>query len=106
MNRKHRLTIKPFLLSAPGSTPVIMGGVIEGAFYFHDTIGLPLGIQVAEAVKRGWALSFVNFCGDARKAGWKDKKITSVIREALLFNGVSDKEQKLSLGVIMKEIEP
>ena len=73
--------------------------VVRDSFYLHDTHGFPLGMQIAEGIERGVITSLVDFCRDAKKGTWKDKKIRGVIREALWFNGVPEEEVLSTLEV-------
>jgi hypothetical protein len=57
------------------------------AFYFMDTHGVPLTLQVEAVQARGTALSLPHFYRDAMKAGWKPERALAVIEEALVDGG-------------------
>jgi len=59
--------------------------VYAGVFYLHDTLGLPAGMTAMIL----WddfngVVAWEQFARDAFRAGWKEKKIISVIKEALI----------------------
>ena len=76
--RKH---LKPIGQTVDGAT------VLGGAFFVHDTMGLPLGeqIRVGEWIKA--VPSIPDFVEKALAAGWRPQKIEAVIREELTIIG-------------------
>ena len=64
--------------------------IFGGAFYMHDTIGLPLGELLNEAERRGITISIPEFVRDARRAGWKQEKIERCIKQELSDSGRFD----------------
>ena len=78
--RKH---LRPIACSLITGKP-IMGG----AFFMHDTVGLPLGVQILEAKKGGVTMSVPEFVTDARRAGWPDNRILKTIKSELVDSGL------------------
>lgn len=62
--------------------------IFGGAFFVHDTVGLPLGMQILRAVEMGITISVPLFVEDARKAGWGDRTIAKTIKQELRDSGL------------------
>lgn len=62
--------------------------VVDGVFRFYDTVGLPFGVLFGELYSKGIIPSWPTFYADAKKAGWKDKKILREIDDGLRDAGL------------------
>ncbi len=79
-------TVKKHFRSV-ASSPVTGKPIMGGAFFMHDTVGLPLGMQILEAKKAGVTISLPEFVADAFKAGWNDETIAKTIKGELRLIG-------------------
>ena len=58
-----------------------------GAFFMHDTVGLPLGEQILAAAKCGFVVSVMLFFKDAVASGWPRERARKEIFEELRMIG-------------------
>ena len=58
--------------------------LVRDGFKLHDTYGFPLILQLHQCEIQRVIVSLPDFYVDAVKAGWKDTKIRSTIREAVM----------------------
>lgn len=68
--------------------------LMEAAFQLHDTHGLPLSMQlgILEEIRKTRSdvgISIPKFVANAHAAGWKAKKILTVVEDALIDVGRS-----------------
>jgi alanyl-tRNA synthetase len=65
--------------------------VIRDSFYWYETYGIPLDIQMDVARNMGAVIDLPMFIYDAWKANWSPTKPFSVVESALCMNMASDK---------------
>lgn len=56
---------------------------LGGAFRLLDTHGIPLGVSISNAEKRGYRVALDEFVKDAVNAGWEFDKAIASCEEAL-----------------------
>lgn len=90
----------------------ILNNHVLSLFRLYDTTGLPVDMAIHQLQKIGLGVSIPHFIADARKAGWKNEKIGSLLRQACLDTGLDVKilDQFLTLDpdkliAIIKEWE-
>ncbi len=59
-------------------------GVISHVFKMYDTFGLPLSVVIDHLKSKNLVPAWDMFIKDALDAGWKAKKITTCIQEAIV----------------------
>jgi hypothetical protein len=75
--------------------------LLGGAFFFHDTVGLPLGEQMirCRSMATNTGVSLRQFIIDARDAGWSEQRIAGTLNEELCFAGVPASERESIHGL-------
>ena len=71
--------------------------VVSGVFFLRDTEGFPLDIIALELKEHNMVMALDEYVRDARKAGWKDKRIKNDI--TALYPGNSEVAEKVVLLV-------
>ena len=63
--------------------------IVGNVFRQYDSRGIPLDIVFEVIFKKGGIPCWTSFYEDARKCGWKDKKILTTIENSLRDIGIS-----------------
>lgn len=58
--------------------------VVSGVFKLFDTYGMPLDIITELLYNNSVLVNWYQFISDAKKAGWKNKRIKSAIESAVV----------------------
>lgn len=66
--------------------------VVSGAFKLFDTYGVPLDFTIDTLCNHNMIIDWMQFVSDAKSAGWKDKRIESIIEYGLIDSNCYSKD--------------